>query len=113
MPAIGVAQEPGLVVIFGKEEGSVGARNRIFEKELVDGLQKTAGLIGGDGRAAAEGCLQVGHQQSRGDALSRHVADYDSKPAAAYFEEIVVVAANLAGLDAQARVFEGGEGWER
>src|SRR6478672_6229484 len=41
VPAIGVAQQPGLVVIFGKEEGGVGARNRIFEKELVDGLQKT------------------------------------------------------------------------
>ena len=52
---------------------------------------------------AVQAGLQVGHQQGRGHALARDVADGDADLVVALGQEIEVVAADLAAGDAGAR----------
>ena len=113
MPAIGIAQAAGAVIIFGEEESGVGAVGGIFEKELVDGAQEMLRLIESDGALAAQIRLQIGHQESSGDSFSGNVADHEAEPLAAEIEEIVIIAADLASLDADAGVLERGQGRQR
>src|SRR5579863_7132681 len=113
MPAIGVAQASRSIVIFGEEEGRISAIGRILVKKLVHGAQKTLRLIESDRALAAQIRLQIGHQKGGGDSLSGDIADHQSKPLAAQIQKVVIVAAHLASLNADAGVLEGGERRER
>src|SRR5215470_19118614 len=70
MPAIRVAQALRMVIVFGEEEGSVGAVGGILAKELIHGSQEALRLIQSDSALAAQVRLQVGHQESGGDSFS-------------------------------------------
>ena len=109
MAAIGKTQAACGVVIFAKEESGESAVGGVVAKEVVYGAHEALGLIESDGALAAEIGLQIGHQESGGDALSGNVADDEAEAAAAKIEEVVIIAANLAGLDAKTGVFEGFE----
>ena len=109
MAAVGVMQEARRVVIFGEEQRGVGAVGGVFAEELVHGAQEMIGLLVGDGGEAAQIGLQVGHQERGGDSFAGNVRDYEAETILTEIEEIVVVAADLAGLDADARVFESAE----
>src|SRR5690348_12476556 len=50
--------------------------------------------------------LQVGHQQGSGRSFSGNIANDQSETLAAEIEEVVVIAAHLACLDADAGIFE-------
>src|SRR6516164_4677510 len=45
MPAIGVTQTPGLIVVFRKKEGSVRPVGCVLAEEAVNGSQKEFGLV--------------------------------------------------------------------
>jgi len=110
MTAIGVTQAARGVVVFGEEEGGEGAVGSVVTEELVHGAQEALELIECDGALAAEIGLQIGHQESGGDAFSGDVADDEGETAAAETQEVVVIAADFAGLDAKASIFEGFQG---
>ncbi len=80
MPTICVAQAPHFIVIFGKEEGGVGAVGRIFVKELVHGSQEALWLIQSDCTLAAQIRLQIGHQEGGSDSFSGNVANRKPEP---------------------------------
>jgi hypothetical protein len=105
--AVGVAETAGGVVVVGEEESGVGAVGGVLEEETVDGLEEELGLVAGEGELAAEVGLEIGHQESGGDALACNVADDEAKTLVAEGEEVVVVASDVAGLDADAGVVEG------
>src|SRR5271168_616661 len=107
MAAIGITQATGPVVVFAKEESGEGAVGSVVAEELIDGTQELLGLIESDGALAAEVSLEIGHEESGGDAFSGDVADDEAEAAAAEIEEVVVVTADLAGLNAKTGVFEG------
>jgi len=105
--AIGVAQAARGVVVFGEQERRVGAVDGVLEKQAVHRAQQTARMIAGDSTLAAKIGLQVGHQQSGGDAFAGDVADDQAKPVLAEIEEVEIISSNFAGGMAQAGVFEG------
>jgi hypothetical protein len=111
--AIRVPQPLCVVVIFGKEESSVGALGRILVEKSVYGLQEAPWLIQRERRewAVPVGCgqvaqvrLQISHQESSSGSLSRDVADDQCEPASAEIKKVVVVAANVASLEAHTGV---------
>src|ERR1700720_1726841 len=67
---IHVAQAPGFIVVFGKEERGVGAVGRIFIKQLVHRPQESLRLIQSDCTLAPQVRLQVGHQERGTDSFS-------------------------------------------
>ena len=116
---IRVPQPLCVVVIFGKEESGVGALGRILVEEPVYGLQEAPWLIQREWREwsapvscaqVAHVCLQIGHQESSSGSLSGDVADDQPEPASAEIKKVVVVAANVASLEAYTSVVEGLEG---
>src|SRR6266852_3294796 len=107
MAAIGVAQAAGGVVVFGEEKRGKGAVGRVVAEKLIHGAQEALQLIKSDGALAAQIGLQVGHQESGGDSFPGDVADDEAEALLAEIEEVVVIAADFAGLDADAGVFEG------
>src|SRR5260370_13811202 len=109
MATIRVAEAADGVVIFSEEEGGKGAVGCVVAEELVDGAKKALGLIESDGALAAQVGLKIGHQESSGDAFSGDVADDETDALAAEVEEVVIVTADFASLDAEAGVFEGFE----
>jgi hypothetical protein len=113
MPAIRVAKAPRCVVIFGKEERGVGAIGRIFVKELVHRFQEALRLVQSYRALTTKIRLKIGHQKSRGDSLPCNVADYQPEPLLTQVQEIVVIAANLARLNANTRVLECAQKWLR
>src|SRR5467141_2986532 len=107
MAAIGITQVACRVVVYGEEEGGEGAVGSVVAKELVHGAQEALRLIQSDGALTAEIGLQIGHQKSGGDSFSGNVADDEAEPLLAEIQEIVIIAADFAGLNAKAGVFEG------
>ncbi len=75
MAAVDVANAPGKFVVFGEEKGGERAAGRVFAEELIDGTEKVLRVVPRNGALAAEIGLQVGHEQSRGDAFAGDVAD--------------------------------------
>ena len=110
MAAIRVTQVANGVVVFGEEECGEGAIRRVVAKKLVYRAKEALGLIESDGALAAEISLQIGHQESGGDSFSGNIADDEAETAAAKTQEVVVIAADFAGLDAKAGIFEGFQG---
>src|SRR5712664_1812750 len=107
MAAIGVTQAACGVIVFGEEESGEGAVRRIVAKELVHGAQEALWLVESDGALAAQIGLKIGHEESGGDSLSGNVANDEAEALAAEIQEVVIITADFAGLDAQAGVFEG------
>src|SRR5208282_5986271 len=95
--AVGVAQEPRFVVVFGKKQRGVGVLRRILVKELVHGAQEAFWLIESNGALAAQICLQIRHQKSSRNSLPGNITDHQSEPLAAEIEKIVIVTADMAG----------------
>src|SRR5271165_5447426 len=110
MAAVGVAQAAGLIVVFGKEERSVGAVGRVLAEEAVDRLQQPLRFFDRHGALTAQIGLQIGHEESGGNSLAGNVADYQAKPLLAQSQEIVVIATHLAGLNAASCVIQGFQG---
>src|SRR3954469_1826049 len=94
------------VVILSKEQCGVGAVGRILVEQLVHALQKTLRLIGCNCALAAEACLQISHQKRRGNSLPRNVPHDQPKPLSAQIEEIVIITADFACLEASPRILE-------
>ena len=109
MAAVGVAEQANGVIVFGEEKRGVGAVGCVFAEELVYGAQQTVGRLLGNGAEAPQIGLQVGHQERGGDSFAGDVCYDEANAALAEIEEIVIVTADLAGLDADARVFESSE----
>ncbi len=75
MAAVDVADAAGKLVVFGKEEGGERAAGRVFAEELIDGAEQALGVVSGNGALAAKVGLQIGHEESGGDAFAGDVAD--------------------------------------
>ena len=108
--AVGVAESAGGVVVVGEEDGGVGGVGGVLEEEAVDGLQEELRLVARECELTAEVGLKIRHQKSGGDAFAGDVADDKAESLMAEGEEVVVVAADVAGLDADAGVVKGFEG---
>ena len=108
--AVDVAESAGGVVVVGEEDGGVGGVGGVLEEEAVDGLEEELGPVAGKGELAAKVGLEIGHEQGGGDAFAGDVADDEAEPMAVEGEEVVVVAADVTGLDAGSGVVEGFEG---
>ena len=106
MSAIGVAQAADSVVILGKEKRGVSTVGGVLIEEPVYGLEKLLRLIQGNGALTAEVRLEIGHQERGGYAFTGDIADDESDPLLSQIQEIVIVAADLASLDAESRVFQ-------
>src|SRR5215831_16079384 len=106
MSTIGIAQAPCLAVKFCKEEAGIRVVRRILIEKLIHGAQKALRLIQGNGTLAPQVCLQVGHQKSAGNSLSGNITQHQAKPLTAEIEEVVIVTANLACLQAKTRVIK-------
>jgi len=107
MATIRVAQPSGLIIILSKEKRRVVAIGSILIKELIDRSQELLRLIGGNRALASEVCLKIRHQESGSDSFSGDIGNDQPKPSTTKVQEIVVVSANLAGLDTSAGVFKG------
>ena len=110
MAAIDVAEAAGRDVVIGEEERGEGAVGRVLGEELIDGAQEALGLVERDGALAAEIGLQIGHEQSGGDAFAGNVADDEAEAIGAEVEEIVIVAADGARGKAVAGIVERADG---
>jgi len=106
MAAIDVAQSASCVVILGEEECSEGAAGSVLAEESIHGAEEALWLIQRESGLAAKIGLEIGHQESRGDSFSRDVTDDQAEAFSAQIKKIVIVAAHLARLVADARVFE-------
>lgn len=107
--AIGKAKDARGVIVFSEEERGVGAVGGVFAEELIDRAQQLIGLVPGNGAETAQVGLQVGHQERGGDAFAGDVGDHKAETVLAEVEKVVVIAADLAGLNADAGVFQSGE----
>src|SRR5215469_17312398 len=107
MSAIGITQASRLIVVFGKEEGSVRAFRGVLAEEAVDGTQELLKLVDRHGALATQIGLKVGHEERGSDALSRDVTDDEAEAVATKREEIVIISADLKGLQAASGVIQG------
>src|SRR5262245_22152171 len=108
MSAVYVAKPTGLRFILGKKESGEAAVGRVLAKQSVDGAQNPLRVVDCHGALAAQVCLQVGHQKRGGNPFSHDVANYKAQPVWSEVEEIVVVAAHLPRLEADAGIIESG-----
>jgi|ERR1700675_2727848 len=106
MAAVDVAKAASRVVILGEEERGEGTAGRVLAEELIHGAEEALRLIQSKRGLAAQIGLEIGHQESRSDALSRDVADDETHAFSTQIEKIVIVSAHLARLVADARIFE-------
>src|SRR4051812_49359110 len=113
MSAVGIAEALRLVVVFGEEERGVGTLSRVVIKQLIDRSKQALRVVQRDDSLAAQVGLQVRHQKSGGNSLACDVAQDESDAILAEMKEVVVVAADLASLDADSGVVEGPQWWER
>src|SRR6202789_3759479 len=106
MSAIRVPEPPPNAVIFGEKERGVSALDRILEEQLVHRFQESLRMFQGDGALAEKICLEIRHQESRGNSFACDVTDYQPQTLLAEIQKIIVIAAYLAGLHTNARVVE-------
>src|SRR5579864_4360562 len=106
MSAVGVTQGAGAVVEFSEEQSGVSAFGGVLVEQLVDGTQEALRVIESDRALAAQVGLQVGHEEGGANSLPGRVADDQAETILAEVEKIVVVAADLVGLNATAGIFE-------
>src|SRR5215469_13657627 len=91
MATIRIAQPARIIVVLGKEEGSVIPLGRVFVKQLIYRPQKPFRLFPGRRALAAQSCLEICHEQSSSDAFARYVGYYQPEPAASEIKKIVIV----------------------
>ena len=96
-------------VVDAQEERGVTVVGSALEEQLVDGIEEARKIVEGNGVAAAEIGLKIGHQESAGNSLSRNVGENEGKARGTEIEEVVVVTADLARLHARSSIFECGE----
>src|SRR5271163_494291 len=65
-------------------------------------------VLASEGKLAPEVCLKIGHEKRGGDSLAGDVADQQSEALLSESQKIIVIAADMAGLDTNARVVETG-----
>ncbi len=107
MAAIDVAKAAGGDVVVGEEERGERTVGSVLGKELVDDTKNIFQAILRDGALAAEIGLQIGHEESGGDAFAGDVADDQAETIGAEIEEVVIVAADGARGVAAAAIVEG------
>ena len=110
MPAVGVAQAAGLVVVFRIEKCGVGGFGRVLEEQSIDRAQEALGFVDGHGALAAQVGLKVGHEQRGSDAFTGDVADDEAEAIATERQEIVIITADVARLLAASCVVERSKG---
>jgi len=96
MAAIDVAEAAAGDVVVGEEERSEGAVGGVLGEELIDGTEEALRLVERDSALAAEIGLQIGHEESGGDAFAGNVADNQTEAIGAEVEKVVIVAADGA-----------------
>ena len=96
MAAIDVAETAGGGVVIGQEERGEGTVRSVLREELVDDTKNIFQAVLRDGALAAEVGLEVGHEESGGDALAGNVSDDEAEAAGAEVEKVVIVAADGA-----------------
>ena len=69
-------------------------------------------VLEGNDALAAQIRLQIRHQQSAGNSFSGDVAQHQRDPILTQMKEVVVVATDLASLNADARIVECFQGWK-
>jgi hypothetical protein len=109
MAAIDVAETAGGGVVIGQEERGEGTVRSVLGEELVDDTKNIFQAILRDGALAAEIGLQIGHEESGGDAFAGDVADDEAEAAWAEIEKVVIVAAHSARWIAVAAIVERGD----
>src|SRR6185437_17070881 len=98
MTAVGVGEACGGRVVVGIEERGVGGGCGVLKEKPVDRGEEPLGVLCGSDELRAQICLEIGHEESGCDALSGDVADDERQVAVSVCEEVVVVAADRAGL---------------
>src|SRR5258708_362221 len=106
MSAVCVAQVLRLIVVLAKEKCGIGVVGGVVVKQLVNSSQQPLWIIPGDRALAAQIRLQVRHQQSAGNPFSRDVSKHQSEPLPPEIEEVVIIAADLASLYADAGIVQ-------
>src|SRR5262249_35303717 len=118
MTAVCIAQASQAVVVLSEKESGKGAVGGILVKKPMYRQQKALGLTQDNGNIRAAGIsrrltakmgLQTRHQQSSSNSFSHNVAYHQSKLVPAELKEVVKIPANLASLDADRRIFQGGK----
>src|SRR6185437_10105931 len=95
---VGIGEELRLCVVHGVEERGVAVVGRVAEEVLIQaGNEGRRAAVAIEDRSAAQGGLEAGHQQSRGDSLAADVGEGHGNAGGAEADEIVVVAANNTG----------------
>src|SRR5262249_16814372 len=110
MAAVGVAQTSRAVVVCAEEQAGVGILGGVLVEQIVDRPQKSLGFVQSRSVLGTQVGLQVGHQWSGADSLPGNVAQHQPQPVRAESQEVVVVAPDLAGLDANTGVVETPQG---
>src|SRR5690348_6135387 len=104
--AIGIAQAPRPVIVFGEEERRIHAVERVVVEELIHRSQESFELFHSYGALAAQVGLQVRHQEGCSHPFTSHVRNYKSQPFLAKIEKVVVVTAYRVRLQASARIIK-------
>src|SRR5262252_1052288 len=107
MSAIRIAKALRIIIVLRKEERGIRAVDSVLIKKTIYRTKEDFGICQGKGRLAPHVRLQICHQQRRGNALAGNVADDKADVLLAEIEEVEIVAANLASLQAETRIFEG------
>ena len=106
MAAVGVTEAAGVVVVVGEEDGGVSAVDGVLVEEAIDGPEEELGFVAREGELAAEVGLEIGHEERGGDAFAGDVADDEAETLVSEGEEVVVVSADVAGLNADSGIVE-------
>src|SRR5271170_1038295 len=106
MSAVDIAQAASWAIVFGEEECRVGAVRGVLIKELVYRAHQKMRVLASQGKLAPQVGLKIGHEKRGGDSLPGDIADQQSQALLPKSQKIVVVAADMAGLDTNARVIE-------
>ena len=110
MAAVDVAEAAAGDVVVGEEERGEGAVGSVLREELIDGAEEALRLVERDSALAAEIGLQIGHEESGGDAFAGNVTDDQAEAVGAEVEKVVIVAADGACGKAAAAIVEGVDG---
>jgi len=108
--AVDIAQAARVVVITAEEEGRVAIGLRVTEEVIVHSSQQDGKVAAIDSGAVVEAPLQIRHEQGRRHPLAGNVGHDKPDSARSQVEEIIIVAADGARLNAPAGVIERSQG---
>src|SRR6185295_14612266 len=113
MATIHIAEATSSIIVFRKEQRRVRAFGRVLIKEPVNRTEEPLQFVNRDRALSAQVGLQVGHQEGGGNSLSRDVPNHKSNPATTQIEKVVIITADLPGLNTYTRVVQRGKRWQR